>query len=469
MNPVVRVRIAIAVFTLVTVTVVAPWASKVHAFQTQQLVSPEGIAFSHIAMPDQESVSIRVAWPSDWAYTGSPAGTPFVAAELLPAGGAGDMSPAEVQQAFEQLQVEGGLNVVADHVQGFLTMRTRDLDAAIELGATVLGEPTLDERWLVRIRDGLAANVAESRLGAGARSGDLLRRMTLGGSGLERFLSLSPPEVVTAVTRKDVQRWYARTLVRTGMTVVVAGGIDADTAGEVVDRLLGGLPAGSAEQDLTASASVPVDDSPRSVVLHDPEVGKSTVALLGRLPSTAEGGELEDILIAMMLGSGDESRLFQALRTTLRASYTAQALLDNQSRALRRLLLYAEVDTAKLSEARSTLLDALDTFVAEGPSDAEFQASKARLDDGLRQMLDSPASTASSLLEAALDGQPATRVPALPAELAAITLADIAERLRSVYPTSAQMQEVIVTPDAEAIDGACVIASIDGLADCDTR
>jgi len=434
------------------------------AQQAEELTSPGGIAFSHLRMPDQESVSIQVAWPSDWPYIGEPAGTPYVAAELLPAGGAGDLTPAEVQQAFEELQAEGGLSMTADHAYGYLNARARDLDAAIELGASVLSEPALDEDWLARIRDGLATNMAEAVMADGSRAGDVLRRLSLGASGLVRFLSLSPPEVITDVTRADVQRWQERTLVRTGMTVAVAGGIDAEAAGEAVDALLGGLPIGEGEVE---TPDVDVDETPMSIVLQDPESDKSTMLLVGRLPPTSQGGELEDILISMTLGGGDESRLFETLRTTLRASYAAEALIDNQSRLLRILVLYAEAETDKLPEARTALRDAYDAFVTDGPTDEELAAAKANLAEGVRQMLESPVGAAGSLVQTALDGQPATRVSGLPDELEAVTMKSVRARLAAVYPSANQLQEVIVTPEAEGIDGACIIASVAELDSCE--
>jgi len=432
--------------------------------EAQELTSPGGIAFGHLPMPDQESVSIRVAWPSDWSYGEEPVGTPWVGAELLLSGGAGDMSPAEVQQAFEDLQAEGWLEVAADVVYGSLNVRARDLDAAIDIAAVTLADPALDDRWLERIRDGLAANVEAAGQASAPRVGDLLRRLSFGGSGLERFLSLEPPETVTAITREDVLRWHADTLVRTGMTVAVTGGIDADAAGKAVDTLLGGLPTGDAAPSVP---EVELDVTPRLVVLQDPALEKSTIASFGWLPPTAEGGEIEDILIQIALGGGDGSRLFETLRTALRASYSAEALLDNRSRALRGLLMYAEVDTDKLVAAHQALRDAYDDFVTDGPTQEEFDGAKAQLAEGLRQMQETPQATAASLVEAALDGQPAARVTGLPAELEAVDLAAVRARLAAVYPPAEELLEVVLTPDGKAIEGACVIGSIDEAQDCD--
>ena len=434
-----------AALVLLPLTLLAALASTpAYAFDTRDLTSPGGIDFRHAEMPDQETVSIQVAWPSDWAYTETASATPYLGAELLLAGGAGDMSPAEMQQAFEDLQAEGGLNVVADHAYGYLNVRARDLDAAIELAALALVEPAFDERWFERIRDGFAANVVDAKLGAGARVGDLLRRAALGESELERFLSLAPPEVVTAVTLEDIRRWHAETLVRAGMTVAVAGGIDAEAAGEAVDALLGALPEGELA---SAAPDVDVDFSSRTLVLEDTDAGRSVVSLLGRLPPAFDGGELEDILAALVLGGGGESRLFETLRTELRASYDVQAILDSQSRALRGLLIYAEVDTGKLAEARRAIGEEYARFRADGPTDEELEAVKAQLADGLRQTLENPAAMARGLMQAAIDGYSPGYVTGLPAELDAITADAVRGAVgRRSFPNDEAMIEVLLTP-----------------------
>ena len=463
------IRPNLAALVAVPLSLVCAFASaSVLAYEARELTSPGGIDFRHAEMPDQESVSIQVAWPSDWAYTERSSATPYVGAELLLAGGAGEMGPAEMQQAFEELQAEGGLNVVADHAHGYLNVRARDLDAAIELAAIALAEPAFDERWFERIRGGFAANVVDAKLQSGARVGDVLRRAALGESDLERFLSLTPPEIVTEVTLEDIRRWHAKTLVRAGMTVAVAGGIDAEAAGKAVDALLGALPAG---EGASAVPDVELDFSPRTVLLEDPDAGKSVVSLLGRLPPTSAGGELEDILATLALGGGGESRLHEALRTELRAAYDVQVLLDSQTRALRGLLIYAEVDTDKLADARRAVREEYARFLADGPTDEEIDAAKTQLAEGLRQMLATPAATARSLVEATLDGQPPERVVDLPAELDAITTAAVRERLGDAYPAGEEMIEVVLTPDVETLDAesignVCAVTSIDEVESC---
>ena len=434
------------------------------AVEIESLTSPGGIEFLLAPIPDADAVSVQVAWPSDWVYTEPSVGTPYVGADLVVQGGAGERDAAEAQQAFEDLRAEGAVLVSADVVQGALSVPAEHLDAAVALGAETLARPALDERWFERVRDGFEANIEEGRSTTDALVGRTLRRLVHGDTGLERFLSTADPGVASDVTLEDVRRWHADTFVRAGMTVAVAGGVDADAAGEAVDALLGELPEGDAPP---AAPDASADFSPRTVLVHAPDADQGIVALTGRLPPTSAGGELEDVVAALALGGDEKSVLFEALRTGLRAAYSPAALIDPQTRAVRTVLLYAAVDAAGVDAARDAMLQAYAGFRKDGPDEGEIGAIAERIRHGFEQTFEDPAALAQTVLANALDGRPPARLIGIADEIDAVSAASVKARLDAAWPPADELVQVLLSPDAGAVDGACTIEDAEDASDCE--
>ena len=434
------------------------------AVEVERLTSPGGIEFLHAPIPDADAVSVQIAWPSDWAHTEDDVGTPYVGADLVVLGGAGERDAAAVQQDFEDLRAEGRIDVSADLVQGSLTAPVESLDAVVRIGADALARPALDERWFERIRDGFAASIAEGAATTDALVGNALRRLVHGDSTLERFLSRASPDVASAVTLDDVRRWHRETFTRAGMVVAVAGGIDAEAAGEAVDALLADLPDGDAPPAVPAADA---DFSPRTVLLHAPDAEQGVVALTGPLPPTSAGGELEDVMIVTDLAGGERSVLFDALRTRLRAAYSPQALIDPQTRRARALLMYAAVDAARVGEARDAMLEAYAAFRRDGPDETGVDALRDQIRDGFALTFENPGALAQTVLANALDGFGPERLGAFADEIDAVSAASVKARLDAAWPAADELVQVLLSPDAEAADGACIVESAEAIPDCE--
>jgi len=83
-----------------------------------------------------------------------------------------------------------------------------------------------------------------------------------------------------------------------------------------------------------------------------------------------------------------------------------------------------------------------------------------------RKSFDFPRVVTRTMVEAELDGTDAQRVPGFLDELAAVTADSIGKRLRTVYPAADELVEIIVTPEADAVEGACVIRSLAQVQQC---
>lgn len=424
-------------------------------------VSPEGIAFILTDMPEHPDVAIQVAWPTDWAYreNTNPAAA-LVGAEMILAEGAEGYPEGEAAEQLTDLNTEGGLyGSVNDHIVGELVFERDNINEVVEIANAHLRAPLLGQSWLDRINDGITQGVREERAQPGAAGFEAVRWAVFGEHPLRNALSLYDLNPLDELTRDDITAWHDETFTRSPEAVAVAGDIDARSAGEALDALIAGLP----EQGREVQRNVSPDYTPRRILLHMPQAEVSTLAFIAPLPPTREGGEVEDLLLTHALGGDDQSVLFDAVRTQLRASYSFGAGVNNYTREHRILFMFGEVDTNQMAEAEAVVREAYANFRQNGLK-GELADHKAPLASRFTELADRVTVQANSALESALDEYPPGR--SVKEELEAVTEASLNERFDTAFPSADGFIVIAVSPDADALPEACVIMTPREAAGC---
>lgn len=425
--------------------------------------TPDGTAYRLITLPGHEYVSIQIAWASDWAYRpDTHKAAAVVGTELILAGGAADYPAGEVMERFADLDSEGSIYISGnDHVIGELTFAPEHIAETVDIANAHLRAPTLDPVWFDRIVTGTAQNLAEAQSQPAHAGFDALRWAVFGTQPLRNALSLDDPDTFASLTRDDVVVWHQETFTRTPDAITVVGDITATAAGDALDKLLAGLP--EAQRQPLGEATP--DFRPRRILLHVPTAQVTTLAFVGPLPPTAQGGEMEDVILIQALGGDDQSALFNAVRTELRASYGFGAGTGNYSRAHRILFMTGEVETARLAAAESVVRNAYAAFLTDGPHGA-LEDWKKPLQAHFAEMPEYVVDQARSELQAALDGfAPGTSL-GLAEVVQAVTRDSLLARLRDAFPAPDSLIVVATSADADALPGACVITTPRAAADC---
>jgi len=421
--------------------------------QASSETSPGGIAYSRLYLPDAKDVAIQIAWSTDWVSRDDVnQAVPYIGADLMLSGGAEGYPAGQAVEDFADLQAQASLSVTPDNILGSLMVPKENLDKAVKIANAHLRAPLLDDKWLIRIRDGFAARMAESSGRPESRGFAALRWAAFGDAPIRAALSLDQPGMVESVTRDDVALWRSTVLSRANAKLVIAGALDAAEAGRIVDALLEGLPEGTPVPALSIRASL----KPKRILLHIPDAQTSTLAFIAPLPPAAEGGEMEDLILIRALGSGENSVLFDAVRTQLRAAYGFGAGLDGFTRANRLLVLRGQVDADKLAQTEEVVRAAYSAFRSEGPMGA-LADLKASLAERIQIKTNDPASSAFSALMAVLDGQSPQMAFDLKQVLDAVSEASLKARLQHLYPAPEDFVVLAVSPNADALPGACVI------------
>lgn len=417
-------------------------------------VSPDGRPFTLVTLPGNEDVSIHIAWATDWGYrSDTNKAAPVIGAELILAGGAEGFPAGEAGERFADLSSEGLIYAsVNDHIIGELTFPTSARDEVIEIANAHLLTPTLDEIWFERIRDGIAQNMAEAQAQPAHAGFDATRWAIFGDAPLRNALSLDDDGTFEELTRDDIVLWHAATFTSAPEAIVVAGDISNSDAGAAIDTLLAGLPD---PQPMQVNATEP-DFSPRRILLHMPDAEVTTLSLIAPLPPTKDGGEFEDLILIHALGGDDQSVLFDAVRTQLRASYAFGTGVANYTRDKRILVMTGEVDPDKVAQAEAIIREAYDTFRAEGLS-GSLEDRKAPFAANFADLSDFVVDQARSELQSALDNYAPGRSLALSNELEAVSDATVSARLTDAFPMADDFLVIAVSPDPAALPDACVI------------
>ena len=358
---------------------------------------------------------------------------------------------------------EGNIYVAAvDHMIGELTFAPDELDETIEIANAHLRAPSLDQVWFDRIRDGVQQNMTAAQAQPAHAGFDAVRWAVFAEQPLRDSLSLDGPTTFQELTREDIVEWHRETFTITPAEIVVAGDIDAAAAGKAIDKLLFGLPEGRSPKMSKAQP----DYSPKRIVLHIPDAETTTLSFIAPLPATRFGNELEDLILLQALGGDDQSALFKAVRTELRASYSFVAGMANYTRDLRIMYMSGEVEADMLSEVETAVRDAYKDFRNTNSWD-DLDARKGSLNASFENLPSFFVDQARSEIQSGLDGFVAGRSLSLTEELAAVTEQTIVERLNNGFPSTNEFIVVAVTSDADALPGACVITTPSDVVECD--
>lgn len=423
--------------------------------------SPNGTPYRLIQMPGNDYAAILAAWPNDWVWAeGRNPATSYIGAQLILAGGAEGFPAGEVVERFADMDANGQLPVSADHLYGMLSAKKDDWPEAIAIANAHLTQPSFDPDWFDRIRSGFAQNIAEAQSQPMHQGFDALRWAIIGDHPLRAMLSLDNADAFATLSLEDLHAWHSATVMARPESVVITGDITPEQAGAGLDALLMGLP----EREPQAQ-EIALDYRPRQILLHLPDASEAHLTFIAPLPATRLGGDLEDLILATALGGSEDSVLFASVRDGLRASYSFSAGLGNYTRDNRFLVMTGALEAAKLAEAVAVVRDAYMGFRTAGP-DGDIKDRIAPLRASFEQTRNYVMDQGRMELEATLDGFAAGHSLTMLEMLNSLTATDLRDRLQGHWPKAQDFVIMAVSPDADALPGACVITRPQDAKDC---
>ena len=363
-------------------------------------------------------VAITVAFRSGSAHDpDEKSGTLRLAGRMLRRGCEG-LKATEIEDALDRLGGELSVDVSSSSIAFHGHVIGRNLDAFVDLVATILGAPTFQEDEFERLRREAIAELVESRDNDQALVQHAFRRSLFAGHPYGRS-ARGTTATVAAIGLLDVRAAYARHLTRANAVVGIAGDVMAAAAPDIGKRLLARLPVGARIPD-----GVPPPTAPRgrSLTFVDKPERTQTQILIGSLGTAPHDEDHVALGVAnAILGGSFTSRLMREVRSKRGWSYGAYARLssDRQRHAFSMWTFPAATDAAACIELEIGLLE---TFLEKGVTQKELSFIKRFLMRSYAFDVDTALKRLHQALDVEILGLPADYYSGYVAHVNAVTL-----------------------------------------------
>jgi zinc protease len=422
-----------------------------NATKIERVVSPGGIAAWLVNEPSVPLIALDFAFKGGAAQDPpGKAGVATMATALLDEG-AGDIDSKSFHEEVEAKAIELGFTATRDYVSGALRTLTENRDEAAKLLKLALTAPRFDTEDVERIREQTLSG---------------LRRATMSPNELanERWWSTAfpghpysqPPrgtlKSVPAITADDLRAFTHKVFARDNLKVAIVGNIDAATAGALIDKVFGGLPAAG---NVAPVASVMPQGLGQRISI-DLDVPQSVLMIGGAGLMRKDPDFIPAFVLNHVLGgSAFSSRLYKEIREARGLAYSVYSgvmPLDHTA-----LFVSSTATRADRVEQTLQVMQAEIRKMAEtGPTEEELAKAKSFLTGSFALRFDTSTKIAEQLVQLQLDDLGIDYIDKRNGLINAVTMADVKRVARRLL--DADMLVTVVgkpqpVPAANAADG----------------
>jgi zinc protease len=412
-----------AAFTALVLMTAQPAA----AMKIEKIVSPAGIT----AWLVREQTSPLVAFSFTF-HGGSTqddpdkSGAANLAADLLDEG-AGDLDGNTYHQRLENHAIDLRFTLGRDHLYGTLLTLNEHRDEAVDLLRLALTAPRFDAEAVERVRGQIVSSLLRDSTNPATLASHRWWETAFPGHPYGRD-GKGTTETLSRVTVADLRDYVRRAFARNELTVSIVGDIDAKTAGQLIDRAFGGLPA---KNDLKPVAQTTPKGLGKTTVI-DLAVPQVTVDFGGPGLARSDSDFIAGYIDNHILGGGTfSSRLYKEVREKRGLAYGVSESLVWFKRAA---VVFGSTATRpdRTAEALGIIEAETKRMAASGPTEVELSEAKSFLKGSYALSLDSSAKIAAQLTQIQVDKLGIDYIDRRGAMIDAVTLDDakrVAKRL----------------------------------------
>ena len=406
--------VALAATMLIGLSAAPAWATNI-----ERVVSPGGIEAWLVREPAVPLIALDFAFAggADEDPTDKP-GLASMVAGLIDEG-AGDLDANAFHEKLEEHAIELGFNVGRDHFRGSLRTLGANRDLAFDLLRLALTAPRFDEPAIERIRTQILADLRRSATSPNEIAAERWWEEAFPSHPYGRPVH-GTVDSIPRVGADDLRTYARRVFARSQLKIAIVGDIDAATAGAVVDRVFGALPAKS---ELAPVADVkPTGLGRRTVIEID--VPQAVVMFGGEGVSRKDPEFFPAFIVNHILGGGSlSSRLYREVREQRGLAYgiwtglvpLAHTALITGSTATR---------ADRTADTLAIIEHELERLAASGPTADELAKTKSYLMGSYGLNFDTSTKIAAQLVQIQLDGLGIDYIKKRNAMIEAVTLAD---------------------------------------------
>ncbi|MHB1375107.1 MAG: M16 family metallopeptidase [Thauera sp.] len=401
--------------------------------EIQQWTAPTGARVHFVESRALPLVDIQVDFAAGTAL--DPAGKAGLASmtqALLDAGAGGlDEQTIADRKADLGIEVRGG----ADNDRASLSLRSlssaAELDAAVELVATLLARPNFPAEILERERSRAIAGLREA----------LTKPATLAARQFNAVLYANhpygndtTPESLAALGRDDLVDFHRRHYGAARAAVAIVGDVDRATAERIAVRLTEALPA------TEAALAPPPPAATRAQVIRIPHPSAQAHILVGQPGMAREDPDYFPLLVGnyVLGGGGFVSRLTREVREKRGFAYSVYSFLSPQQVA-GPFQIGLQTRGGQAGEALGVVRETLASFLADGPSADELQAARDNIVNGFGLRLDSNAKLLDHVAMIGFYRLPLDWLDSYPRQVEAVT----AEAVRDAWQRRIRPEQLV--------------------------
>jgi zinc protease len=421
------------------------------AMTIERVVSPGGI--EAWLVQDRTLPLIAVEFAMLGSADQDPADKPGVAhmaASLLDEG-AGPYDAMAFQNRLEGKAIELSFRAGRDYFRGTLRMLKDNRDEAFDLLRLALTEPRFDATAVDRTRAQVMSRLRRETVSPN----DMASRQWWATAFPEHPYGRpvnGTLESIPLITVDDMKAHLRRTLARNNIKLAIVGDIDAATAGALIDRTFGALPA---KAELTPVTNMAPQGLGKRIVIQL-DVPQAVVNFGGPGITRSDPDFMAAYIVNHILGGGSfTSRLYREVREKRGLAYGVH---DHLVWLNHTAVLIGS--TATRADATGQTIEIIEREIRrlaeEGPTEEEFEKAKTYLKGSFALGLDTSNRIASQLVQIQLDDLGIDYVERRSGQIDAVTLADT-KRVAKRLLDSGMLITVVGRPDGvtstEGADG----------------
>jgi zinc protease len=403
-------------------------ANTASAMTIEKIVSPAGIEAWLVREKALPLVTLNYAFHGGTTQDDAEkAGTANLAADLLDEG-AGDLDGKAFHERVENHAIELGFQVGRDYIHGSLRALNEHRDEAFDLLRLALTSPRFDADAIDRLRGQTMATLQRDT----TNPNDLASRRWWQTAfpdhpyGREVKGTL---ESVPRITAADMREYVRRVFARNELKVSIVGDVDAKTAGMLIDRAFGALPA---KNDLKPIANATPSGLGRRIVINV-DVPQAVVTFGGQGIARQDPEFMAAYIVNHILGGGSfSSRLYREVREKRGLAYGVSDSLVWFRRAA--VMLGGTATRAdRTADALAVIEQEVKRMAEEGPTPDELAAAKSFLKGSYALSLDTSGKIAAQLTQIQIDDLGIDYVQRRSALIDAVTIEDAKRVAKRLY------------------------------------
>jgi zinc protease len=333
--------------------------------------------------------------------------------------GAGDLDAQAYARKLEGLAASFDFGADPDTVSISAQVLTENRDQAMELLRQTLLAPRFDPAAIERVRAQVLSGLRSDAKNPNAIAGEGFRKLAYGdqpygsdGSGTE--------DSVGDLTRDDLIAAHAAVFARDRMYVSVVGDVTPEALGQMLDTLLGELPATGAP--MPEKAKVTITGGTTVIPFETPQ----SVAIFGQPGIKRDDPDFfAAYILNTILGGGSfESRLMKEVRVKRGLTYGVYSYLVPRDLAAVYMGNVASSND-KIAEAVQVIRDVWADTQAHGVTEKELEDAKTYLTGAYPLRFDGNEQISSILVGMQMDALPIDYIATRNDKINAVTLEDV--------------------------------------------